>query len=208
LSKINTNEFFKKEVIVLNLLLLTMIFIILIYSGKIIKEMKNTAEWQFKSDYLKYGYLSRYYLSMNLSPSKFEDFCKDILGKMGYKNLEYVSETMESGNNIRLTSSKLSTYISTRLYGVKNNEKRNIDDSYEAIGRSEVQKFIGALVHDKIKNGIIMTTGDFTEEAIKYTESLPGEYTIKLIDGIALTKELRKIREKEIIDIMICNAAN
>lgn len=184
---------------------LLVILITLIAFGKITKTINDNIEKNFKSDYLKYGFLSRYYLAKNLTPLEFEDFCKDILKDMGYKNLENFSESFEGGINLCSTNKNKRTYISAKLYGLIKNEdeeklvKENVNDEYEKVGRPEAQKFIGALVHDEVKNGIIITTGDFTDEAKQYIESLPEDFSIILIDGISLTNKLRNIREKEIM---------
>jgi len=195
--------------------LLTLLFIILITLiafGKITKTINDNIEKNFKSDYLKYGFLSRYFLANNLTPLEFEDFCKDILKNMGYKNLENFSESFEGGINLCSTNKNTRTYISAKLYGLIKNEdeesKENLDDKYEKVRRPEVQKFIGALVHDEVKNGIIITTGDFTDEAKEYVKNLPEDYSIFLIDGISLTNKLRNVRNKEIMDRIACNTAN
>jgi restriction endonuclease Mrr len=133
-----------------------------------------------------------------MTPSKFEEWCKIILEDMGYKNLNNVTELFEGGVNLSSIEKSQCTYISTRLYKLKDNKKDNVNDNYETIGRPELQKFVGALVQDKVKKGIIITTGDFTSDAKEYLKSLPSEYSITLIDGIQLTKRLRNLRQKEI----------
>jgi restriction system protein len=49
------------------------------------------------------------------------------------------------------------------------------------VGRPEIQKFAGALLGQKAKKGIFITTSSFTKEAINYAESI--ENKIVLIDG-------------------------
>jgi restriction endonuclease Mrr len=170
----------------------------LILSSKVIKLGYKRLESWFDEEYLKYGFLSRYYLSGHLTQYKFEEWCVYVLENMGYKNLTNVSELIEGGVSIIAPDKNKTTYISTRLYGLEFDSKKNINDKYFKIGRPELQKFVGALVHDNITNGILITTGDFTDEAINYVNSLPPKYSIVLIDGITLTKYLRKLRKKEI----------
>lgn len=176
--------------------------LVLIFSSKLIKFIENKINSKFNSEYVKYGFLSRYYLSSRFTDREFQEWCKYFLKNMHYRNLKNVSENFEGGISFISTNNKNPTYISTRLYQLKdsekNKQKKNVDDSYKAIGRPEVQKFVGALVHDRVKSGVIITTGDFTQEAIEYVRSLPKDYLIVLIDGAALTKELRKIRKREI----------
>lgn len=171
---------------------------ILILSNKVIKLGYKRLEGWFDGEYLKYGFLSRYYLSSHLTQYKFEEWCIYVLENMGYKNLTNVSELIEGGVNIIAPDKNKTTYISTRLYGLESDNKKNLNDKYFKIGRPELQKFVGALVHDNITDGILITTGDFTDEAINYVNSLLPKYSIVLIDGITLTKYLRKLRKKEI----------
>jgi hypothetical protein len=171
---------------------------VLILSNKAIKLGYKKLEHWFREEYIKYGFLSRYYLSSQLTQYKFEEWCIYILESMGYKNLTNVSEFIEGGVNLVAPDKNKTTYISTRLYGLDSDNKKNLNDKYCTIGRPELQKFVGALVHDNIMDGIIITTGDFTDEAINYVKSLPSKYSMVLIDGITLTKYLRKLRKKEI----------
>jgi restriction endonuclease Mrr len=171
---------------------------VLILSSKALKLGYRRLEDWFDGEYIKYGFLSRYYLSSHLTQYKFEEWCIYVLESMGYKNLTNISELIEGGVSIIAPDKNKTTYISTRLYGLESDSKSNLNDKYFKIGRPELQKFVGALVHDNITDGILITTGDFTEEAINYVKSLPPMYSIMLIDGITLTKYLRKLRKKEI----------
>jgi hypothetical protein len=187
-----------KEGVLVRLTTLFIFAAVLILSNKAIKLGYKKLENRFDEEYIKYGFLSRYYLSSHLTQYKFEEWCIYILESMGYKNLTNVSELIEGGVNIIAPDKNRTTYISTRLYGLDSDNKKNLNDKYYKIGRPELQKFVGALVHDNITDGILITTGDFTDEAINYVKSLPDKYSIVLIDGIALTKYLRKLRKKEI----------
>ncbi len=54
-----------------------------------------------------------------------------------------------------------------------------------AVGRPEIQKFVGALHGQKAKKGIFLTTSTFTKEARDYAEGLDDRRVI-LIDGAQL----------------------
>jgi hypothetical protein len=179
-------------------IVLLIVALLLVFSKKLIKIGYDKVNSKFEEEYLRYGFLSRYYLSTKLTDYEFEEWCKCILENMHYKNIKNISESIEGGVNLVSINKDIPVYISTRLYGLEFNEKSNVNDNYRTIGRPEVQKFVGALVHDKVKNGVIVTTGDFTNEAVEYVKSLPKDYLIVLIDGIALTKELRKVRKREV----------
>ncbi len=177
---------------------LFIVAIVLVLSSKVLKVGYKRLENWLDGEYIKYGFLSRYYLSSKLTQYKFEEWCIHILESMGYKNLKNISESIEGGVNIIASEKNKITYISTRLNGVALEDKKNISDNYTKIGRPEIQKFVGVLVHDNITHGFIITTGDFNDEAVNYVKSLPDKYSIELIDGITLTQYLRKLRKKEI----------
>lgn len=113
-----------------NAVILIIIIITLITFGKITKTINDNIEKNFKSDYLKYGFLSRYYLANNLTPLEFEDFCKYILKNIGYKNLENFSESFEGGINLCSTSKNTRIYISAKLYGLIKNEDEDEAKEY------------------------------------------------------------------------------
>lgn len=180
---------------------LTTLFIIaavLILSDKVLKLAYKRLESWFGEEYVKYGFLSRYYLSSSFTEYKFQEWCSGIVESMGYKNLTNTSEMLEGGINLIARDNGRITYISTRLYGLDSGDKKNVSDKYIKVGRPELQKFVGALVHDGVTDGIMITTGDFTEEAVSYVKSLPDKYSIVLIDGITLTQYLRRLRKKQI----------
>lgn len=187
-----------EEVMKVNLIILFMGTLLLILTGKGIKFCYEKLNGWYKLEYVKYGFLSRHYLCSNIAAYEFEDWCKSILESMGYNHLKKISETMEGGVNLTSVNNNTYNYICTRLYGLQTDNKDNVSDDYKKVGRPEIQEFIGALVHDEVKNGVIITTGDFTDEAIEFVNLLPKEYSVVLIDGITLTKELRKIRKKEV----------
>lgn len=53
-------------------------------------------------------------------------------------------------------------------------------------GRPEIQKFAGALLGQKARKGIFITTSGFTKEATEYVKSLDAK--IVLIDGVKLAQ--------------------
>lgn len=54
------------------------------------------------------------------------------------------------------------------------------------VGRPEVQKFVGALHGKRAKKGVFITTGKFSDDAIKYVENI--EPKVILIDGRTLAE--------------------
>lgn len=52
------------------------------------------------------------------------------------------------------------------------------------VGRPEIQKFVGALHGKRAKKGVFITTGKFSEDAIRYVEGIDPK--VILIDGRTL----------------------
>ncbi len=61
-------------------------------------------------------------------------------------------------------------------------------DRDNTVGRSEIQKFVGALAVAQSNKGVFITTSRYSSGALKYAESLHGSTTLVLIDGQKLAK--------------------
>jgi restriction system protein len=118
-----------------------------------------------------------------VSPSKFENIVVDLLVKMGYggskrEAAQVVGKTGDGGIDGIIKEDKLgldAVYIQAKRW-----------DSQ--VGRPEIQKFAGALLGQKAKKGVFLTTGTFSNDAFKYAENLDTK--IVLIDGHYLTELL------------------
>jgi restriction system protein len=118
-----------------------------------------------------------------VSPGKFENIVVDLLVKMGYggskkEAAQVVGKTGDGGIDGIIKEDKLgldAVYIQAKRW-----------DSQ--VGRPEIQKFAGALLGQKAKKGVFLTTGTFSNEAFKYAENLDTK--IILIDGHYLTELL------------------
>ena len=155
---------------------------------------------KFKEEKLMYGLTSRYFLSQ-LTPKEFEEFCSYYLVKSNYANIDVISESFHGGVNLVCSDSNFTkTYVSSIKSDTKENNK---DDSYSSTGRPALQKFVGAMAHDKINNGIVITNGDFTKEAIDYVNKLPENYNIKLLGGVNLSKSCWELRKKNLLDLSL-----
>ncbi len=168
--------------------------------NKYLMSFNNKIENRFKEEKLMYGLTSRHFLSQ-LSFSEFEEFCSYYLTKNNYANINFVSESFHGGLTLICSDSNFNKiYVSCIQSDSKEN---NNNDDYNSIGRPELQKFIGCMLHDEILNGIVMSNGYFTKEAMDYVNSLPKEYNIQLMDGISLSKSCWDIRKKNIIDLSL-----
>jgi restriction system protein len=111
-----------------------------------------------------------------VSPRKFEFIVVDLLVKMGYggskkEAAQVVGKSGDGGIDGIIKEDKLgleAVYIQAKRW-----------DSQ--IGRPEIQKFAGALLGQKAKKGVFLTTGMFSGDALKYAENLDTK--IVLIDG-------------------------
>lgn len=120
---------------------------------------------------------------MERSPAFFEKMVVQLLLKMGYGSaLEDGFVTGCSGDEDIdgiIREDKLgfsSIYIQA---------KRWAED--KAIGRPEIQKFVGALAGQGAQKGLFITTGTFTKEARSYVEKQLSTKVV-LVDGEKLTK--------------------
>lgn len=120
---------------------------------------------------------------MERSPAFFEKMVVQLLLKMGYGSaLEDGFVTGCSGDegiDGIIREDKLgfsSIYIQA---------KRWVED--KAIGRPEIQKFVGALAGQGAQKGLFITTGAFTKEARSYVEKQLSTKVV-LVDGEKLTK--------------------
>lgn len=120
---------------------------------------------------------------MECSPAFFEKMVVQLLLKMGYGSaLEDGFVTGCSGDegiDGIIREDKLgfsSIYIQA---------KRWAED--KAIGRPEIQKFVGALAGQGAQKGLFITTGTFTKEARSYVEKQLSTKVV-LVDGEKLTK--------------------
>lgn len=68
------------------------------------------------------------------------------------------------------------------------------EDNWELTGRPTVQSFLGRLLINNCKKGILITNSSFSNQAIKFANDFNNQnhgVEIKLIDGYELTKSIR-----------------
>ena len=120
---------------------------------------------------------------MERSPAFFEKMVVQLLLKMGYGSaLEDGFVTGCSGDegiDGIIREDKLG------FSSISIQAKRWAED--KAIGRPEIQKFVGALAGQGAQKGLFITTGTFTKEARSYVEKQLSTKVV-LVDGEKLTK--------------------
>lgn len=116
-----------------------------------------------------------------ISPAFFEKLVVELLVKMGYGG------SLKEAGEVRGKSGD------EGIDGIIKEDKLGLDAIYVQakkwegnVGRPEIQKFAGALMGQKAKKGIFITTSGFTKDAIDFVKSI--ESRIVLIDGIKLSE--------------------
>lgn len=180
-------------------LMLMLILISIKVLNMLISPLQSRINNEFKQQRLKFGLISRSFLS-NLNKYEFEDFCRYFLLFNGYNDIFNISEDFNGGLSLVCSNSNGNrVYVSC----VKSEHKNdNIDDVYSIVGIEELQKFVGLMLCDGVKEGIVLANGNFSNDAIKFTHKLSQKYKIQLIDGISLSKKWWKSRESSMINAL------
>lgn len=117
------------------------------------------------------------------SPTLFENIVVDLLVKMGY------------GGSWEDAAKAIGRSGDEGIDGIINEDRLGLDVIYiqakrwnGTVGRPEVQKFAGALMGQKARKGVFITTSNFTNDAIDYASKV--ETKIVLIDGNTLVNSM------------------
>jgi restriction system protein len=117
---------------------------------------------------------------LNKTPSAFEKLVVLLLQKMGYggevKNSGLVTKQSNDGGIDGIIKEDILGFGRINIQA----KRYRLDI---AIGREEIQKFVGALAVAQSNKGVFITTSYFSKGAIEYVESLFGNTTVVLIDG-------------------------
>ena len=115
------------------------------------------------------------------SPQFFERLVVDLLVKMGYGGSQEEAGRAIGGSG------------DGGIDGIINEDRLGLDTIYiqakrweGSVGRSEIQKFAGALQGQKARKGVFIATSDFSKRAREFADNI--ETKIILIDGIELAK--------------------
>lgn len=114
------------------------------------------------------------------SPGFFERLVVELLVKIGY------------GGTLKEAGKVIGKSGDGGIDGIIKEDKLGLDVIYiqakrweNVVGRPEIQKFAGALLGQKAKKGIFITTSWFTNDALDFVKNLDSK--IVLIDGEMLT---------------------
>ena len=119
----------------------------------------------------------------SMSPAFFERLIVELMLKLGYggPSSQWGKVTGRTGDN--------------GVDGVIDQDRLGLDKIYlqakrytsGSVGSEEVRAFVGALIGQGARKGVLITTSDFSTSARGYVASL-GDYKISLITGIELAK--------------------
>lgn len=120
---------------------------------------------------------------LNSSPAFFERLVVELLVNMGYggSRKEAARAVGQSGDE--------------GIDGIIDEDRLGLDAIYvqakrwkpaQAVGRPEIQKFVGALAGKRAKKGIFITTSSFSSDAMRYVNEIDAR--IVLIDGKKLAE--------------------
>lgn len=117
---------------------------------------------------------------LSKTPTAFEKLVVLLLQRMGYggeiKNSGIVTQRSNDGGIDGIIKEDILGFGRINIQA-----KRYKLDS--AIGREEIQRFVGALAVAQSNKGVFITTSYFSKGAIEYVENLYGSTTVVLIDG-------------------------
>ncbi|MAN88292.1 MAG: restriction endonuclease [Algoriphagus sp.] len=119
----------------------------------------------------------------SLSPSGFENVCKELLREHGFEKVEVTGKSHDGGI-VGFGVLELNPFVSFKvIFQCKRYEG--------AVSRAQVGDFRNAMI-GRAEKGIILTTGSFSREAEKEA-SRDGAPPIELVDGKKLVEMFEKV---------------
>jgi len=116
-----------------------------------------------------------------ITPSEFEHLVKEIMHSLGYPNVKVTGKSHDGGIDV-ISTRNTSTGIE-RVAAQCKRYRRNV-------AVHAARDFFGAISNDKIiKQGFLMTTGEFTSECLQFCQS---SGMIRPISGIELSKYVKQ----------------
>lgn len=111
-----------------------------------------------------------------LTPREFEYWCGEFISTIGYNHIKQTAHGPDGGKDIICKFNNKDTYVECKRYSYSPNASYIVDEQIP-------KKLVGAMVHDRVTSGLIITSGRISEECINYVRSLPYDIEIELIDG-------------------------
>ncbi|MEW5785041.1 MAG: restriction endonuclease [Bacillota bacterium] len=124
------------------------------------------------------------------SPERVTRWISRLLAMLGYTDIHRNLLHEDDGYDFTCTEKGQKTYVVCSFIKAGGFE--------EPLNRTDVQKLVGAMVGDRIKKGMIITTGELTDEARRYIETLPVSFKITVLDGEKLMQKLQDLRKAKL----------
>jgi len=119
-----------------------------------------------------------------LSPKGFENICKLLLRESGFENVEVTGQSHDGGID-GFGTLEINPFVSFKVLFQCKRYKGGVS-------RSQVGDFRNAMI-GRAEKGIIITTGHFTNEAIREANR-DGAPKVELVDGEKLIKMFEKVK--------------
>lgn len=120
-------------------------------------------------------------LAHRLTPHEFEIWCSEYLSNLGFTNIMVLPIGPDAGKDIICEKNSEKFYIECKRYS---------PNSY--ISSFQVEKLLGSMISDNIKNGLIITTGDLSKEAKDTLKKIKKPYNINVITSNKLSLSYSK----------------
>ena len=143
--------------------------LIIIFSpiiGKLINEIIEyyKAIKEYKSDESLLTLVNR------LTPKEFQIWCAEYLSYLGYVDIIIKLTSNYIGKDIICSKNNHTIYVECKKYDINTN-----------ISEYDVEKLLGVMITDNVKEGIIITTGGISSEANALIEKLKPNFSIIII---------------------------
>jgi restriction system protein len=130
-----------------------------------------------------------------LSPKGFENICKLLLRESGFENVEVTGQSHDGGID-GFGTLEINPFVSFKVLFQCKRYKGGVS-------RAQIGDFRNAMI-GRAEKGIIITTGHFTNEAIKEANR-DGAPKVELVDGEKLIKMFEKVKlgliEKTVFEV-------
>ena len=120
-------------------------------------------------------------LAYRLTPHEFEIWFSEYLSNLGFTNIMVLPIGPDAGKDIICEKNSEKFYIECKRYS---------PNSY--ISSFQVEKLLGSMISDNVKNGLIITTGDLSKEAKDTLKKIKKPYNINVITSNELSLSYSK----------------
>ena len=120
-------------------------------------------------------------LAYRLTPHEFEIWCSEYLSNLWFTNIMVLPIGPDAGKDIICEKNSEKFYIECKRYS---------PNSY--ISSFQVEKLLGSMISDNVKNGLIITTGDLSKEAKDTLKKIKKPYNINVITSNELSLSYSK----------------